>query len=117
MTVFDPANPSTFRLGPGNFSFQAEITDTWGAVVSWQNYVTKKYRTLLLQATFDISSRTEFIYPTNEERIAFEESGVKEAIQGSGDSKALMLILSAELAISSAIGPIERNDSTSGCSN
>ena len=35
-------------------------------------------------------------------------------IQGSGDSKALMLILSAELQISSVIGPIQRNDSEAG---
>ena len=50
--------------------------------------------------------------PTNEERIAFEESGIKEEIQGSGDSKALMLILAAELEISSQLGSIQRNDSS-----
>ena len=53
----------------------------------------------------------EFILPTNNERIEFEESGVKEAAQGAGDSKTLMLILAAELAISSQLGPIQKNDS------
>ena len=62
---------------------------------------------------FSISDKIEFDFPTNDERIEFEASGVKEAIQGSGDSKALMLILSAELKISSALGPIQKND-TSG---
>ena len=33
VTQFDENNPSTFRMGPGNFSFYAEITDTWGAKV------------------------------------------------------------------------------------
>ena len=37
---------------------------------------------------FNISDKIEFVYPTNDERIEFEESGVKEATQGSGDSKA-----------------------------
>lgn len=59
---------------------------------------------------FSISDKIDFDFPTNDERIDFEESGVKEAIQGSGDSKALMLILSAELKISSALGPIQKND-------
>ena len=67
---------------------------------------------LFEQGYFKISDKTEFVYPTNDERIDFEESGVKEAIQGSGDSKALMLILSAELKISSALGPIQKNDSS-----
>ena len=31
---FDPANPSTFRLGPGKYSFFAEISDVWGAKVT-----------------------------------------------------------------------------------
>ena len=64
------------------------------------------------KATSLISNEVEFTLPTNEERIAFEESGIKEEIQGSGDSKALMLILSAELAISSQMGSIQRNDSS-----
>ena len=54
----------------------------------------------------------EFILPTNNERIEFEDSGVKEAAQGAGDSKTLMLILAAELAISSQMGPIQKNDSS-----
>lgn len=54
------------------------------------------------------------MFPTNDQRIEFEESGIKDVIQGSGDSKALMLILSAELQISSVIGPIQRNDSSAG---
>ena len=35
-------------------------------------------------------------------------------LQGSGDSKALMLILAAESAISAMVGPIERNESIIG---
>ena len=54
----------------------------------------------------------EFILPTNNERIEFEDSGVKEAAQGAGDSKTLMLILAAELAISSQMGPIQKNDTS-----
>ena len=53
----------------------------------------------------------EFRLPTNEERVEFEDSGVKDAAQGAGDSKTLMLILAAELAISSELGPVQRNDS------
>ena len=41
---------------------------------------------------FNISDKIEFVYPTNDERIEFEESGVKEATQGSGDSKAQLNI-------------------------
>ena len=33
VTQFDPSSPSTFLLGPGNYSFFAEIMDTWGAKV------------------------------------------------------------------------------------
>ena len=35
-------------------------------------------------------------------------------IQGSGDSKALMLILAAESAISALAGPIQKNESIIG---
>ena len=35
-------------------------------------------------------------------------------IQGSGDSKALMLILAAESAISGLVGPIKKNESIIG---
>ena len=63
LTKFDPANPSTVRMAPGNYSFQAEIVDTWGA-----------------KAFYLISARTEFIVPTNNERIEFDESGVKDEI-------------------------------------
>ena len=35
-------------------------------------------------------------------------------LQGSGDNKALMLILAAESAISAMVGPIERNESIIG---
>ena len=38
VTQFDENNPSTFRMGPGNFSFYAEITDTWGAKVGGRVY-------------------------------------------------------------------------------
>ena len=63
LSKFDPSNPSTVRMAPGNYSFTAEIVDTWGA------------------KAFDlISARTEFIVPTNDERIAFEESGIKDEI-------------------------------------
>ena len=61
LTKFDPSNPSTLRMAPGNYSFKAEIVDTWGA-----------------KAFYQISTSTEFILPTNDERIEFEESGVKE---------------------------------------
>ena len=61
LTKFDPSNPSTVRMAPGNYSFQAEIVDTWGA-----------------KAFYQISTRTEFTVPTNEERIDFDESGVKD---------------------------------------
>ena len=63
LSKFDPDNPSTVRMAPGNFSFSAEIVDTWGA-----------------KAFYLISARTEFTHPTNDERIAFEESGVKDEI-------------------------------------
>ena len=112
VSKFDSSNPSTVRMAPGNFSFSAEIVDTWGA-----------------KAFFSISTRTEFILPSNDQRIAFEESGVKDEImvrgqcvgpftgfsmQGSGDSKALMLILAAESAISAIVGPIQKNESIIG---
>ena len=61
LTKFDPSNPATVRMAPGNYSFKAEIVDTWGA-----------------KAFYQISTSTEFILPTNDERIEFEESGVKE---------------------------------------
>ena len=61
LSKFDPSNPSTIRMAPGNYSFKAEIVDTWGA-----------------KAFYEVSARTEFIVPTNDERIEFEESGVKE---------------------------------------
>ena len=61
LTKFDPSNPSTLRMAPGNYSFEAEIVDTWGA-----------------KAFYQISARTEFIVPTNDERIEFDESGVKD---------------------------------------
>ena len=35
-------------------------------------------------------------------------------LQGSGDNKALMLILAAESAISALVGPIEKNESIIG---
>jgi len=63
---------------------------------------------------YALASGTEFILPTNDERIEFEDSGVKEAAQGAGDSKTLMLIISAELAISSALGSIQRNETPEG---
>ena len=61
LSKFDPSNPSTIRMAPGNYSFEAEIVDTWGA-----------------KAFYQVSARTEFTVPTNDERIEFEESGVKE---------------------------------------
>ena len=61
LSKFDPSNPSTIRMAPGNYSFKAEIVDTWGA-----------------KAFYEVSARTEFTVPTNNERIEFEESGVKE---------------------------------------
>ena len=51
LTKFDPSNPSTLRMAPGNYSFEAEIVDTWGA-----------------KAFYQISASTEFIIPTNDER-------------------------------------------------
>ena len=75
-------------------------------------WIFRYYYLFLWKGYFKISDKIEFDFPTNDERIDFEESGVKEAIQGSGDSKALMLILSAELKISSALGPIQKNDSS-----
>jgi Ni,Fe-hydrogenase I cytochrome b subunit len=60
---FDPFSPTFIRLGTGRISFVAEITDIWGA-----------------KALFTIVENIETIVPTNEERIAFEQSGIKEEI-------------------------------------
>ena len=61
ISKFDPSNPSVIRLGTGKISFKAEITDLWGA-----------------STTTLIAENIETLLPTNEERIAFEDSGIKE---------------------------------------
>ena len=60
---FDPFSPTLIRLGTGTISFVAEITDIWGA-----------------KAFFTIAENIETVLPTNEERIAFDQSGIKEKI-------------------------------------
>ena len=60
---FDPFSPTFIRLGTGTISFVAEITDIWGA-----------------KAFFTIAEDIETVVPTNEERIAFDQSGIKEKI-------------------------------------
>ena len=63
VTKFDPNNPSVVRLGIGVITFVAEITDIWGA-----------------KAEYTIAENIETVIPTNEERLAFAESGIKEQI-------------------------------------
>ena len=63
ITKFDPFSPSFVRLGLGNMSFVAEVTDVWGA-----------------KAFYTIAENIETVSPTNEERIAFDESGIKDKI-------------------------------------
>ena len=61
ITKFDPNCPSVVRLGTGVITFVAEITDIWGA-----------------KATYTIAENIQTVIPSNEERIAFSESGIKE---------------------------------------
>ena len=61
ITKFDPNSPSVVRLGTGVITFVAEITDIWGA-----------------KATYTIAENIQTVIPSNEERIAFSESGIKE---------------------------------------
>ena len=63
ISKFDPSSPAMIRLGTGNYSFVAEITDIWGA-----------------KALFPIAENLQTVLPTNEERIAFAESGIKEGL-------------------------------------
>ena len=60
---FDPLSPTFIRLGTGTISFVAEITDIWGA-----------------KGFYTIAENIETVVPTNEERIAFDQSGIKEEI-------------------------------------
>ena len=63
ISQFDPANPALIRLGTGVISFIVEVCDIWGA---------KAFYTI----AEDIATTT----PTNDERIEFENSGLKEKI-------------------------------------
>ena len=67
---FDPTSPAMIRLALGTYDFLAEIEDAWGA-----------------KTEYIIAQSVSIIEPTIEERIEFEDSGIKEDIKGSGDSK------------------------------
>ena len=64
ITQFDPASPSYIRLPLGTFEFTAEIIDVWGA-----------------RTVFNIADDVYIIEPTIEERILFEDEGIKEKIK------------------------------------
>ena len=66
VSQFDPSNSPKIRLPLGTFDFLAEIADTWGA-----------------KSTYSIAENIEIIEPTNEERIDFEDSGIKDQIKES----------------------------------
>ena len=63
VTKVDQNSPSVVRLGTGAITFVAEITDIWGA-----------------KAAYTIAENIETVIPTNEERLAFAESGKKEQL-------------------------------------
>ena len=58
---FDPSNPAKIRLPLGSFELTAEITDVWGA-----------------KSFYLIDEGVDIIEPTIEERIDFEDSGIKD---------------------------------------
>ena len=63
ISQFDPSNPSLIRLGTGVLSFIVEVCDIWGA-----------------KAFYTIAENITTSAPTNDERIQFENSGLKEKI-------------------------------------
>ena len=58
---FDQENLPTIRIGTGTISYSVEIVDVWGA-----------------KASYTIAENIETVLPSDDERIAFEESGIKE---------------------------------------
>ena len=66
ISQFDPSNPPKIRFPLGTFEFSAEITDIWGA-----------------KSLYIISESIDILEPTNDERIYFEDSGIKDQIKES----------------------------------
>ena len=90
---FDPTSPAMIRLALGTYDFLAEIEDAWGA-----------------KTEYIIAQSVSIIEPTIQERIEFEDSGIKEDIKGSGDSKMMMMILTAEGSLGPLIRPPEEGE-------
>ena len=61
---FDPQSPPKIRLPLGSFDFSVEIVDIWGA-----------------KSMFVIAQGVQVFQPTDEDRISFEESGIKDDLQ------------------------------------
>ena len=64
VSQFDPTSPAIIRLALGTYDFSAEITDIWGA-----------------KTKYVIAESIDIIEPTMEERIIFEDSGMKDQIK------------------------------------
>ena len=79
---FDPDSPSLVRLSPGHYDFIHEVTDVWGAKI--QGYTVK-----MLHATV----------PNITEYWEFQDSGIKEELQATSDTKMMMMVLSSESAV------------------
>ena len=86
---FDPTFPAVLRLGNGTFSLYAEIIDIWGG-----------------RTFYTIIENIITTLPTNDERSEFRDSGVKEALMGGGDPRALTMLITLEAEIAVILGPI-----------
>ena len=76
VSQFDPSSPSLIRLPLGKFTFLVEVMDTWGAKIK-----------------YTIAENLDIIEPTNEERITFEDSGIKGQIK---ECKSIKILINEE---------------------
>ena len=83
---FDPSTPSLVRLSPGKYNFIHEITDAWGAKM--EGYTAQDLNAIL-------PNRTEY--------WDFQDSGLKDELKGSGDTKMMMMVLTAETAVAQGL--------------
>ena len=83
---FDPSTPSLVRLSPGEYNFVHEITDAWGAKT--EGYTAENLNAIL-------PNRTEY--------WNFQDSGLKDELKGSGDTKMMMMVLTAETAVAQGL--------------
>ena len=61
---FDAENPTIIRVGTGTLTLSVEVIDIWGA-----------------KALYIFEDALEPVLPTNEERVGFANSGVKEKVK------------------------------------